>query len=783
MTCVGEPVLRPRDRGPVRSVRAGRPGRPTVVVVGGGPAGLECARVAAGRGHRVAHGRAVRPAGWRGPGRRPRPRPGPAGRARRLARGRVPPARASRIECGADGTGTPTPASEPSSSCTGGRARPPYLRRRRRRRGHRRRRAALVAGDAAGPLGPRRRLGPDRRADRRCRSPSGSADRGVLVTPDHIVGHAAGPHRRSGGGQRPPAAAGVTIERRSVLRARRGRARSTRGPLHRRGAARSRPPPWSTPATGSPTRRRRARVGRPVRAGDAWHPAPSTRPCSRAAGLALAIERTAPSVRLPGRRCTYRYLWSPLPIGPVTVRNRIVFSRAPHQLRRATACPTRAARRLLRGPGRRRRRADHHRGALDPPDRLALREADPRLPPRRHPRLPAHHRGRAPPPARRSSPRSTTTAARPRRCTPACRCGRRPRCADPLFREVPKAVDEAEIAEIVAGYATVAEHCAEGGFDGIELQCSHSSIVRGFLSPATNLRTDGYGGPLEQPGPAAARDRRPPCGEVIGPGLALGVRICGDELIEGGTTHRRGRARSPSWSRPPGTVDYINTSIGVATATPVHDRGVDAHPARATRCSSRRAIRKAVDLPVIGVGRFKDPLQAERALAEGHCDLVGVVRGQIADADFAAKARAGADRRHPAVPVLQPGVRRAAWASTAGWAASRTRAPAGRPSGAGGAPTGGAGRDGERAGRRRRAGRAAGRHRRRPQRPPGHGATRRRTSAGGQVRLAASVPNRAELGDLVRNQLAECRRLGRRDRATASRRTAGARRGARRPTR
>ena len=54
------------------------------------------------------------------------------------------------------------------------------------------------------------------------------------------------------------------------------------------------------------------------------------------------------------------------------------------------------------------------------------------------------------------------------------------------------------------------------------------------------------------------------------------------------------------------------------------------------------AIRKAVDLPVVGVGRFKDPLQAERALADGHCDLVGVVRGQIADADFAAKARAGA---------------------------------------------------------------------------------------------------------------------------------------------
>ena len=55
-------------------------------------------------------------------------------------------------------------------------------------------------------------------------------------------------------------------------------------------------------------------------------------------------------------------------------------------------------------------------------------------------------------------------------------------------------VDEHEIAEIIAGYALVAEHCREGGFDGIELQCSHSSIVRGFLSPATNVRTDKWGG-------------------------------------------------------------------------------------------------------------------------------------------------------------------------------------------------------------------------------------------------------------------------------------------------
>src|SRR3954470_5487693 len=211
--------------------------------------------------------------------------------------------------------------------------------------------------------------------------------------------------------------------------------------------------------------------------------------------------------------------------------------------------------------------------------------------------------------------------------------------ADPLFREVPKAVTLGEIGEIVAGYAQVAANCAEGGFDGIELQCSHSSIVRGFLSPATNRRTDRYGGSLGNRAGlmieivAAVRD-------AIGSGLALGVRICGDELIEHGTTIDDA-VEVARLVEATGHVDYINTSIGVATASLfMIEASMHVPPGYALFIPS--AIRKAVELPVVGVGRFKDPLQAERALAEGHCDLVGVVRGQIADADFAAKARAGA---------------------------------------------------------------------------------------------------------------------------------------------
>ena len=183
--------------------------------------------------------------------------------------------------------------------------------------------------------------------------------------------------------------------------------------------------------------------------------------------------------------------------------------------------------------------------------------------------------------------------------------------ADPLFREVPIAVAQAEIDEIVAGYALVAEHCAEGGFDGIELQCSHSSIVRGFLSPATNRRTDDYGGPLDQ----RARLLLEIVDAVRRSWQPAGLVGSGDELIEGGTTIDDA-VRVAELVEASGQVDYINTSIGVATASLfMIEASMHIPPGYALFIPS--ALRKAVELPVIGVGRFKDPLQAERRWPKG----------------------------------------------------------------------------------------------------------------------------------------------------------------------
>ncbi len=323
---------------------------------------------------------------------------------------------------------------------------------------------------------------------------------------------------------------------------------------------------------------------------------------------------------------------------------------------------------------------------------------------------------------------------------------------DPMFREVPKEVDHREIAEIVRSYAVVAGRCVEGGFDGIELQCSHSSIVRGFLSPATNRRTDVYGGSLDNRSRilheivAAVRDE-------IGPDIALGVRLCGDELIDNGTTIEDAVAIAVDLERE-GRIDYINTSIGVATASLfVIEASMHIPPGYALFIPS--AIRAEVELPVIGVGRFKDPLQADRAIADGHCDLVGVVRGQIADPEFVAKARAGMPgETRLCLSCNQECVGRMGLNR---WLGCVENPMTGRESvlpmpvirsaprdvlvvGAG--PAG------------LQSAISAAAH--------GHRVTvvERSDTAGGRVRWASSVPNRAELGDVIRNQLVECDRLG-----------------------
>jgi 2,4-dienoyl-CoA reductase (NADPH2) len=326
--------------------------------------------------------------------------------------------------------------------------------------------------------------------------------------------------------------------------------------------------------------------------------------------------------------------------------------------------------------------------------------------------------------------------------------------ADPLFREVAKAVEPEDIQAIVQGYAQVAAYTKQGGFDGVELQCSHSSIVRQFLSRNTNHRTDEYGGGLENR-MRILREIIAAIRRAVGRDYPLSVRLCGDELIRDGIVLDEAVAAARILDQD-GQIDCINTSIGTATQTLyMIEASMHIPPNYALFIPS--AIRKAVRLPVIGVGRVKDPIQAERILTEGHADLVGVVRAQIADPEFGRKAREGRiDDIRLCLSCNQECVGRMGlnrWMGcietpgtgqekTLGVGTLKPTPRAKRVLVVGGGPAG-----------LKTAIIAARR---------GHRVTllEKDTRLGGQVILAVKVTNRAEFGDIVRNLLHELPQAG-----------------------
>ncbi|HZO72563.1 MAG TPA: mycofactocin system FadH/OYE family oxidoreductase 2 [Ktedonobacteraceae bacterium] len=208
---------------------------------------------------------------------------------------------------------------------------------------------------------------------------------------------------------------------------------------------------------------------------------------------------------------------------------------------------------------------------------------------------------------------------------------------DPIHREMCKEAELEEIAEIVRGYAIVARHVREGGFDGAELQSSHSSLMRQFFSPYYNRRTDAYGGSLDNRMRFALEVIQAIRAEV-GRDFTLGIRLCGDELIPAGLTLDEvcEIARQLEGTEQ---LDFINTSIGEFHNLYMVEGSMHTPPGYQLFVSA--GIREAVKLPVFCTGRIKDPVQVERILREGLADMVDVVRGQICDPAFTRKAREG----------------------------------------------------------------------------------------------------------------------------------------------
>jgi 2,4-dienoyl-CoA reductase (NADPH2) len=311
---------------------------------------------------------------------------------------------------------------------------------------------------------------------------------------------------------------------------------------------------------------------------------------------------------------------------------------------------------------------------------------------------------------------------------------------------IPHEMTAADIRMIVDAFGKSAENFKAAGYDAVEVHGAHGYLVAQFLSPASNLRTDAYRGDTLD-----GRVRllieivdeiRRRCGETY----PLGLRLSADEETSDGLTPDDTR-RIVEALQSVAPVDYLSITAGMRGAY-VKDTSY----AEGFALGLAAAVKRDVDVPVIGVGRIRFPALAERALADGLVDFVAVGRGVIADPEWVTKAREGrAGEIRPCVGIVQDcraahGIVACAVNARAGresaWGPPRRPTAARRVVVAGGGPGG------------LEAARVAA--------ESGHDVVlyERSEAVGGQLRVAAAGPTRGELLDFVAYLESELARLG-----------------------
>ena len=315
-------------------------------------------------------------------------------------------------------------------------------------------------------------------------------------------------------------------------------------------------------------------------------------------------------------------------------------------------------------------------------------------------------------------------------------------------------IDADQIDEVVEHFARSAAHAATAGFDGIEVHGAHGYLIQEFLSPKSNTRTDEYGGSLENRMRFGVRVLEA-VRAAVGDGVAVGLRLVGDEEDRAGKgLGADDCAEIAAAFAEAGLVDFLDVSIGTSGVGMVRPMYVP----HLVGVRATAVVKKAVpDTPVFAVHRILTPAEAQGILERGEADAITIVRALIADPEWANKARAGrADeirkctgcnqgcygnltQGYPILCVTNPAVGREAQLG------SGTLTPAAvkkRVVVVGGGPAG-----------LEAAWVAAAR---------GHDVVllERADELGGKIRLAQQLPGRAEIADFADWRAGECARRG-----------------------
>jgi 2,4-dienoyl-CoA reductase-like NADH-dependent reductase (Old Yellow Enzyme family) len=193
-----------------------------------------------------------------------------------------------------------------------------------------------------------------------------------------------------------------------------------------------------------------------------------------------------------------------------------------------------------------------------------------------------------------------------------------------------RAMDDEDIAVLVDGHVRAARAAIAAGADGVECMFAYDTLVDQFLSAQRNLRDDGYGGPLE--GRARlAREILQALRAEIGSERLLGITVTAAmEGYEEAVAHLSERCE----------IDYVGVGHGNYEAPFLIVPPMEFEPGHGIPFAARAKL-AAPELAVLAEGRINRPEIAERALADGACDLVGMTRALLADPLVPRRARDG----------------------------------------------------------------------------------------------------------------------------------------------
>jgi 2,4-dienoyl-CoA reductase-like NADH-dependent reductase (Old Yellow Enzyme family) len=208
----------------------------------------------------------------------------------------------------------------------------------------------------------------------------------------------------------------------------------------------------------------------------------------------------------------------------------------------------------------------------------------------------------------------------------------------PSFSEMPHELEIEEIEEIIERYVTAAKVAQAAGFDGCEIHNTHGYLPLEFWSPWQNVRKDKYGEPLAFVMEIINRVRA-----AVGKDFIIDLKISADDFqpAEKGGLGTRGIAEYAKKIEAMGKIDMMVCSVGSTDGHYTYAIPPMYVPLGAW-IPLQAQIKKAVKtVPVCAGCRVKDPVQAEKILADGLADMVWVTRGHIADPEFMKKTMEG----------------------------------------------------------------------------------------------------------------------------------------------